>query len=346
MRSILPRATFETSCLPPRSRYEAWRNLISAVFEPRLPDDDVRQDLTAEASSVHFGQILLVNAKAEAQHFSRTRRLIASEGLDHYLVQVYRSGICEGSYGDVQNVVRPGDIKIIDLAQPFETFNTGFDNTTLTIPRAALAPLLDRPDGVHGTVLPADSPLGSVLGSHILALAAVGPDLTMTEAASLATGSVRLVAACLGANPRARGETQAYRAVGRGQAVRDFIDENIASPLLCPELLAKHFRLSRAGLYRVFADEGGVAAFIQARRLRRCFLAITDPAQAHRRFGDIAHAHGFSSDAHFGRAFRQAFGMTPGEARYEAGAIPAPSEASFINQWMRGLRPDSAFGLT
>ncbi len=345
MAGILPNAKFESGFLSPRSRYEAWRNLVSAVFEPVLPDDHARHDLRAEVSSVHFGQVLLVNAKAEAQHFRRTRRLIATEGLDHYLIQVYRDGICDGTYGDVQNTVHPGDVKIIDLAQPFHTFNTDFDNTTLTIPRAALAPLLDRPDSLHGTVLPGASPLGSVLGAHIQALSAAGPNLTPREGAILAAGSVRLVAACLGANPRSRDETQAYKAAAMGQAVRDFIDENIGSPLLGPDLLARHFSLSRAGLYRLFTDDGGVAAYIQTRRLRQCFLAITDPAQAHRRYGDIAHANGFSSDAHFSHAFRRAFGMTPGEARNEAAAIHAPSEATFINQWMRGLRPDARLEL-
>jgi len=141
---MLPVAAFRTDALAPHTRYDAWHNLISAVFEPLLPDGRARADITAEASSVNLGQVLLVHAKAEAQHFRRTRRLIAKEGLDHYLIQVYRRGVCQGTYGDIQNVVRPGDVKIIDLAQPFATFNTDFDNTTLTIPRAALAPLLRR----------------------------------------------------------------------------------------------------------------------------------------------------------------------------------------------------------
>ena len=211
---------------------------------------------------MNFGQVLLVHAKADAQHFSRTRRLIAKEGLDHYLVLVYRAGVCDGTYGEVQNTVRPGDIKITDLAQPFQTFNTDFDNTSLTIPRAALAPLLNRPNGLHGTVLPATSPLGSVLGAHIHALTAAAPDLTPEEGAVLAAGSIRLVAACLGASPRAQAEIQAYRTVAVAQAVRDFIEANLGSAALGPELLARQFNLSRSGLYRLFMDDGGIAVYI------------------------------------------------------------------------------------
>ena len=291
---------------------------------------------------MHFGQALLVDVKADAQQFHRTRRLIAKEGLDHYLIQVYRHGVCDGTYGEVQNTVRPGDVKIIDLARTFSTSNTDFDNTTLTLPRDELAPLLERPDSLHGMVLPAASPLGSVLGAHIQALFAAA-NLTPEAGSMLAAGSVRLVAACLGANARAQEETNPYRAAAAGQAVRNFIEANIAAPALGPDMLTRRFGLSRAMLYRLFMEDGGVAGYIQNRRLRRCFLAITDPAQRRVRIGDIAYAHGFSSDAQFSRAFRRAFGMTPSEARAEAQAGQSssviPNQATFINDWVRRLRP-------
>lgn len=338
MDRMLPVAEFTTAALTPLARYEAWRDLISAVFEPALPDGHQRHDLRAEVSSAHFGQVLLVNATAEAQHFSRSRRLIATENLDHYLIQVYRSGVCDGTYGEVQNTVRPGDIKIIDLAQTFRTFNTDFANITLTVPRTALAPLLDRPDAMHGIVLPREAPLARVIAAHIQELSTLAPQLTPIEGAALAAGTVRLVGACLGANPRSRDETRSYRLAAMGQAVRDFIGENVASPLLGPDLLARRFNMSRAQLYRLFAGEGGVAAYIQARRLKHCFLAITDPGQSRRRIGEIAFEVGFSSDAHFSHAFRRAFGMTPSEARAGAGLVRPPSRDTFINDWMRGLR--------
>ena len=342
MGQLLPVAEFTTDLLPPHLRYDAWRNLVCTVFDSVPPDDRAGLNLTASVSSVHFGQALLSHAKADAQHFRRTRRLIAKEGLDHYLIQVYRHGICDGTYGEVQNTVRPGDVKIIDLAQPFSTFNTDFDNTTLTLPRAELAPLLERPDGLHGMVLPAASPLGSVLGAHIQAMSAA-VNLTREAGSMLAAGSVRLVAACLGANARAQEETSPYRAAAAGQAVRDFIDANIATPALGPDMLMRQFGLSRASLYRLFMEDGGVAAYIQNRRLRRCFLTITDPSQPPARIGDIAHALGFTSDAQFSRAFRRAFGMTPSEARAEAQAGDhagvVPNQATFINDWMRRLQP-------
>ena len=338
MGKILPAAEFHSAMLPRQTRYDAWHSLVSAVFEPSPPAGQARADLRAEASSVHFGNALVVHATAEAQHFTRSRRLIATEGLDHYMIQVYRSGVCEGVYGDEMNIVRPGDIKIIDLGQPFHTLNTDFDNTTLTLPRAMLAPLLDRPDAQHGRVLPADTAMAKIIASHISALSTAGDGLGPDDGAAVAAATVRLVAACLGANPRAQPETRAYRSAAINQTMREFIDKHVQSPLLSAEFLAERFHMSRTQVYRLFVRDGGVAAHIQARRLHACLRALSDPARLREGVGEIAFAHGFASEAHFSRLFRRVFGVTPSDAR--AGAdVPRPSGgATFISDWMRGLR--------
>ncbi len=81
-------ARFTTGALPRQARYDAWRHLISAVFEPSMPAGHGCKDLRAEASVAYFRNALIACATAEAQHFTRSQRLIAAEGLDHYIVQV------------------------------------------------------------------------------------------------------------------------------------------------------------------------------------------------------------------------------------------------------------------
>lgn len=61
--------------------------------------------------------------------------------------------------------------------------------------------------------------------------------------------------------------------------------------------------MSRATLYRLFEDEGGVAVFIQTRRLDRCFAELTRSRDRGRAVGvgEVAYTYGFGSDAHFSR---------------------------------------------
>ena len=328
----------------PQARYEAWRHLVAAVFEPTPPSGAFGTDISASARSVHFGASVVIRAASDSQHFTRSPRLIAREGLDHYLVQVYRRGTCDGSYGEVTNSVRPGDIKLIDLARPFRSLNTAFENTTLIIPRTALAPLLENPDGLHGLVLRGETMLAQVLAAHINALAEAPDSGSSDSPALISAATVRLVAACLGANPRRRDETAAPFAGAIGQSIRAFIERDITNPDLRPDDLQRHFRVSRSQLYRLFTGDGGIAGYIQSRRLYHCYRALQDPLQARRWIGDIALSFGFSSEAHFSRAFRRAFGVTPSEARAGAGTIASP-HATFISDWVRGLNASAGMPL-
>jgi len=56
------------------------------------------------------------------------------------------------------------------------------------------------------------------------------------------------------------------------------------------------------------------------RRLEACRQAFDDSRQAHRSITDIAVAFGFSSMAHFSRAFRAQLGLAPSD--YRRGVAP------------------------
>ena len=219
-------------------------------------------------------------------------------------------------------------------------YNTDFDNITLTLPRAALAPLLANPDGLHGTVLHRDTAEARLLTAPIKELAASAAKLDTTTGHAVAAATLRLVAACLGPAAQARNEIAPHHAAATSETIRQYIDRNLTSSELSPDTLTQRFRMSRAQLYRAFPDDGGVQAYIRTQRLRRCFQAIATPAHAGRGIGEIALSFGFVSESHFSCVFRQALGLKPSEARAQAAAPPAVGAHSFINDWMRQLGRD------
>ncbi|MCK2046341.1 helix-turn-helix domain-containing protein [Chromohalobacter sp. TMW 2.2299] len=73
--------------------------------------------------------------------------------------------------------------------------------------------------------------------------------------------------------------------------------------------------VSRANLYRLFADEGGVARYIQCRRLAAARRRLEDPSDLSG-IGEIATQHGFNNPAHFSHRFRELFGISPRELRH------------------------------
>jgi AraC-like DNA-binding protein len=76
--------------------------------------------------------------------------------------------------------------------------------------------------------------------------------------------------------------------------------------------VAEAAHVSRSALYRLFSGSGGVSRYIQRARLDLAWTSLSDPAHP-RRVSEVAFGCGFSSEAHFCRAFRRAFGVTPGQ---------------------------------
>ena len=83
---------------------------------------------------------------------------------------------------------------------------------------------------------------------------------------------------------------------------------------------------TRSTVYRLFRDEGGVAAYDRRRRLRLVHRAVADPLDQ-RSLAEIGFDHGFEDAPHLARRFRQAFGYSMSALRSQV-ARKAPAMAA------------------
>ncbi len=111
-----------------------------------------------------------------------------------------------------------------------------------------------------------------------------------------------------------RADTLATR---RREAVR-YISANLADPALGADQVAAALFISRRRLYQLFDDGQGVSERIRGMRLEHAKGLLADPAKGSQGIGEISRDCGFVSAAHFSRAFRSAFGLTPREFREQA----------------------------
>jgi transcriptional regulator GlxA family with amidase domain len=65
----------------------------------------------------------------------------------------------------------------------------------------------------------------------------------------------------------------------------------------------------------MFERLGGVADYVETRRLGRAYGQLRDPLHQHRRVFEIALNAGFASMSHFSGAFRHRFGLSPSDLR-------------------------------
>lgn len=343
----IPRSLFTTRELEAREQFAAWQESISVLFDVAPPPDyRAEQGFAATVRGYHLGGLLISEVGFDGQHFVRDRSKAIADGLDHYLVQLYASGGLVGEAGDRGRVLGGGDVQILDLTQSNVTQAAASGTLAIVVPRETLDRALPSPTDLHGLILRGKSGMGGLLGDYMRSLLARADDITMPDAPHVAQATTDMIAACFRTTAstveRARASLDAtlLRRIQRHVAV------HLRSPSLDAESLCRSFHVSRSQLYRMFEPLGGVARYIQQQRLVRAGAELASPANDHRRIYEIAFALGFTSEAHFSRLFRQAFGMSPSDMRASAQAgrgdmrQPANQLAASrdYEDWVRRLR--------
>lgn len=291
-------------------------------------------DFHITTATAMTGNALMVDSSTTALEYDRTPAHIARGGLDHYHITLCLQGEMWFSSGRRELTLHPGDICLIDMAQPNRTRLTGVDGerarlTSIILPRAVLSPRLAHPNSATASFLPAGNHRARLLASQFTALwQPPVPEAGSLEATIEAMADIIASVAGSAADTEdgvvERAERHLYLAM-----IKRHIAANLESPLTAHDLWHR-FQVSRASLYRLFEADGGLARYVQEQRLNRALMLLISPASQDKRLIDLAVDLQFSSDSTFVRAFRQQFGLPPGEIRKlakdwirETGAVPA-----------------------
>lgn len=300
----LPVHRFSTAGLAPRRRHEAWTTqgwpsvgrAVEAVGEPGFG---------AEAETVTVGPLAVIYGRYGGQTVRRTRNCIRREPAGHLNVALPLSAQLEGDWG----VLGPGEIGVIDTAAQWQHRSTSGALISIAVPRPlAIEHGLD-PRALHGATV--GKAAAALLRSHLLQLRRAAATVRPADGERLAGTVVDLLAVALGA---AGWLAAPLPAAARTLKLRaeQLIAAGAADPALNPAALAQALGVSRATLYRLFASEGGVQRRIRAVRLGAAAAALDAGEDTVVR---IAEQFGFGDASHFGRVFRAAYGVAPGNWR-------------------------------
>ncbi|BES70463.1 helix-turn-helix domain-containing protein [Marinobacter nanhaiticus D15-8W] len=340
----VPHTLFKTDALPASDRFDAWREGVSPLFDAVPETERDVHAFEARVESFNLNNMFFGKSEFSAHRFRRDAGHASAES-DHFLVQLYTKGGYEGYNGFHQLQVGPGDISLLDLGQPLATRARASQNLSLVIPRELLLSLVPPHKLACGSVLKGQSPLGRILGSHLLNVWQNVRSASMEELEAI---NPMLLGAIVGAFAAGVSERNAHGVTldsAKLETIQRYIQANLSSELT-PDQLCQHFNCSRARLYRLFAPLGGVANYIRQCRLVRCRDELSRPG-GKAKVLDIALRWGFSSHSHFCRLFKQAFGLSPSDVISQAqdasgsGRLPTGSPASSstpeFHHWLRQL---------
>ncbi len=312
MNDAHPTLVFKTNTreLPLKRALEFWQDSAGSLYDVNLARPEA---FHTTHTTFRVGELLLTYCLSVAQKLSRSSYRIGADGYDHFEVQFFLAGQWSRQDGRGEAQAGPGDLVIHDAGQAHAGSASDFANLTLFVPRSLLAPLLTHPDEQNMRVLAADEPMVTLLRNHMVALWRALPLLDEQQAAALALPAVELVAATL--NGVKRADLSGGAAATQLGEIRRYIDAHALDPNISPAQIAAVFGISLRKLTYLFSSEGGVASYLQKRRLNLARAALRDPTQSHKSIAEIGLEYGFIYAHNFTRAFQRLHGLTPREIR-------------------------------
>lgn len=345
----IPSTSFLTEAFDAGDQFEAWREVISVVFNVAPPAPGAADGgFFASARAFHLGDLVLVNTRFDAQRFLRTPRDIRADWLDHYLVQFYREGGYVGLAGGEQLEIAPGSVSVLDLAQAVDTRASAAECLSLVVPRDVMDAVVPQGERLHGAIL--DNAAGGLLGDYLASLERRLPGLEASQTPDIVRATCHLVGACLHPTADALARSRAQFDSLLAARIRRTVDDCIrvdGGAGITPDSLGRAVGLSRSRLYALLKPHGGVRRFVQARRLLHVHAALAVPGQRSSIMA-LAERYGFSSHAHLSRAFRQHYGYSPSDVREHPVAVlrsraattgtGEDGAAAGFDDWIRTLR--------
>lgn len=311
----LPSASLAPGLVSDDELFWHWRQSLSPFFDCR-PAGDVREaPRPLRSTQYHLGDFLFVHASFPGQSFVRDadwRR--RHDDADHVLLQVFLAGSNGGSNGDTDFLQEPGNAYAVNLGHEVDAVSGGADTLSLVLPRPWLAEHLPVLRDARGALFAKDGMAARLFADYMVSLHRNLPLATLADAPTISANLVGFLGSLLAQREPVDADARA----GTMQALQRHIDANLADPALGPEALCARFRMSRATLFRLFRDQGGVRSYIQQRRLAACRRALSSPRNAGRPIYDIALDCGLANPSHLSTLFREQFGMSPSELREAA----------------------------
>ncbi|MFF8729348.1 helix-turn-helix domain-containing protein [Streptomyces sp. NPDC015171] len=329
-----PAGIFYTTDSVPRGRRRVyWREAVARTFGAV----DIELSEEVFSGTIHaspMGRTRGVTVDGDAMQTVRTRRLIAgSTDDDHVVVMLLSSGAARVEQDSREAHVGPGQLFVYDRARPLRlTFPGTFQTKSLVLPRNVLS--LKESDLCRITASPFDSgsPLGGLLSPFLSRFVDTAGAYPQHVGELVARNVLDLVTVL--ADERRGGDTTGTPSAARVLLMRveAYIDRHLTDPGLTPEAIARAHQISLRYLHKLFQNEGTtVCRWIQGRRLEQCRRELARWDATSRTIAAVGRRWGFTSAAHFSRAFRAAYQMSPVEwrdaAAHERRTHMSPSEA-------------------
>lgn len=299
--------TLETAKVSWRDRVALWTDALTAVCGP-LHTEPLGATLDGAMTFGAIGRLQIGHIAASCHRIGLTPELARAERHPVAKVIVQTAGVSVYEQRGERVALTPGDGLVYDVSQPHAITSTeATEHFVVIVPHDLVAGRGVRLDRLSAQRFSTRTGVGRLAADLIHStfgeLATISPACEDDLAAAL----LNLMFLPLPNETAHAGDALRYR-------IESYIRDQIRDPELSIDQIACALRCSKRYLHMAFAAcDRSITDHIWATRLDGCRGDLA--RRTDQTISEIAFAWGFSSSAHFSRAFRKRFGVTPSAFR-------------------------------
>jgi len=294
----------------------AFRSAVSDSFVPLQVTSSGADRFRGVIRGASIDEVHVNDVRATAHVVERTPELIARGDRSYFKLSLMLAGTGLLVQDDREAVLSPGDLAVYDTDRPYSlVFGEEFRTMVVMFPKHLIGLPAELVGQLTAVRISGQEGLGGMVAPYLSQLAANLDQLAGSTGARLAHSALDLVTTVF---TRELGLDEASADPHRSlmHRIRAYIERDLASTELSPTVIAAAHYISTRHLHGLFQEQGTtVSTWIRTRRLERCRRDLLDPILAGRPVSAIAARWGFVDAAHFSRAFKAAYGVSPSEYR-------------------------------
>jgi AraC-like DNA-binding protein len=307
---------FSTDEVHPRDRFAYWHDVAcrtivehdSHAEEPTRFAAHIRAASIGTSDAVLFGNSPMT-VLHETKHLAHTR-----DDQIFLCKQIAGELLLEQEVRDC--LLTPGSLTLLDPRLPYKgVFSRRSELLVWKFPRRELEARMGLTrDLVARRLTPIDG-RSAFFAAYVSLVRDHIEDIPLSGAGQIESQLLDLTASAFSDGLRRKRNSSRSKTLARLN-LKSAIEAHLADPTIDVATVATAAGISVSYANLVLAEEQtSLSRLILDRRLERCRVALRDPTQAHRSVSEIAYGWGFSDMTHFGRRFKQAYGVLPRDYR-------------------------------
>lgn len=308
---------FTTDGAPGHKRLALWQDIVCDVY--------VQLDCKSNEGTSFHGTVTraaLANATCSdvssgQQRVYRTPSRIARAHEEFVLIALGRHGSGAVLQDGRETIIHPGEFALYDTTRPYELqFNDEFTQTIFQVPREMLYRRIAGAEAMTAVNFTSSRPIEKLAFDFIAAVSQAADQIEAGMAARLTDQALDLVAMAMSERLGSTSIASSTHRSAMLYRLKAYVQTRLPDPELSLSQTAAALGISPRYVNNLLADEQtSFQRYVLLQRLEQCRRALSSVQHAHRHVGEIAFAWGFNDLSHFGRVFREQYGMSPRDWR-------------------------------